>query len=52
MTLGILFWVLLIVGTVFRFYYMREPAPSWSFEVPYVVLLALLGVAVFGYPIR
>lgn len=53
MTIGLLFWILFIVGTVFRLYHLRlSTPPMWDFEVPYWILILLLGIGVFGYPIR
>jgi hypothetical protein len=52
MTIGLLFWILYIVGLVF---YGFGLARSRDFDAPSMfwwVLIALLGVGVFGGPIK
>lgn len=49
MTLGIAFWVILIVSVVFGVYSNRTSVPAWAGNyLPILVLLILLGWEVFG----
>jgi hypothetical protein len=49
MTIGLLFWILFIVGFVFHTYRNRDPFLDSLF---WWVLIFLLGLASFGWPIR
>jgi len=49
MTIGLLFWVIMVVGLLFGVYTNRATAVVWaSNSLVLWVLLALLGWAVFG----
>lgn len=54
MTLGVLFWLLFIIGILFNGY--LAVVPAWAGArfggVIYVVLLGILGWAVFGAAIK
>ncbi len=57
MTLAVLFWVLMIVSLVFGLwsgYTPGQPYPfrTWGGSVLLYVLLAILGWAVFGAPVK
>lgn len=58
MTIGLLFWILMVLWAVFgvyRGYTTSPPAPPWfglGGDLLLFVLLLLLGVGVFGWPIR
>ena len=49
MSIGLLFWVIMVVGLLFGFYTNRATAGSWAMNnLVLWVLLALLGWQVFG----
>ncbi len=49
MSIGLLFWVIMVIGLLFGFYTNRTaPGPWLSNSLVLWVLLALLGWAVFG----
>ncbi len=57
MTLAVLFWVLMIVSVVFGLwsgYTPGQPYPfrTWGGSVLLYVLLAILGWAIFGAPVK
>lgn len=51
MTISLLFWILFIVGLLFNGYQLARTS-VWHLEVPYWILIFLLGVGVFGWPIK
>lgn len=53
MSIGIVFWIIMIVGFVFGLYSNRAAPGPWAMNnVVLWVLLALLGWAVFGAAIH
>jgi hypothetical protein len=56
MTIGLLFWILMVVWVVFGAsrWYQAPPAGPWgpAWDALSFVLFLLLGVAAFGWPIR
>ena len=54
MSIGLLFWIIMIIGLVFWFYAVNAPAFTYGRYHPVVwwVLLALLGWGTFGPPIH
>jgi hypothetical protein len=57
MTIGFVYWLLLLIGLVMGVFYRFWPPPAqplfWPASGVYLlVLLILLGIAVFGWPIR
>lgn len=53
MSIGLLFWIIMIVGFVFGLYTNRATMGGWAMNNIVVwVLLALLGWAVFGAAIH
>jgi hypothetical protein len=57
MTIGFVYWLLLIIGVVVGAFYRMWPAPATNYLWPagglyLLILLVLLGVGVFGWPIR
>lgn len=54
-TIGFLFWLLMILWVVLvAIGHWRAPAPSWPApsEALIFILFLLLGIQVFGWPIR
>lgn len=49
MTLAVLFWVLFIVGFIFQGYRDREGIVN---SLVWWVLIAILGMGVFGFPVK
>lgn len=54
LTLGMVFWIIFIVATLFRSYQIFRTAPlAWPpIDIVYWVLVLLLGIGTFGSPIR
>jgi hypothetical protein len=61
MTIGLLFWILMILwfvlGAYFRFGGVSGPGPSgfpWLFasDILLFILFLILGIGVFGWPIK
>ena len=55
LTIGMLFWIVMIVWLVFHVYrnYNAPKEQAWSFPDPIVFLLfALLGIGLWGWPIK
>ena len=56
MTIGLVFWILMLLWLVFHFWvYWAPPNQPWAGWAPNVllfVLMLLLGWATFGAPIR
>jgi len=53
MSIGLLFWVIMVVGLLFGVYTNRTTALAWaSNSLVLWILLALLGWAVFGAAIH
>jgi hypothetical protein len=53
MSLGLMFWILMLVALVFGFYTNRASvAPYVSSSLPAFILLFLLGWQVFGAPLH
>lgn len=51
MTLSVLFWVLYIVSILFHAYIFHTDQ-RWYVQLPFWVLVGLLGWGVFGAPIK
>jgi hypothetical protein len=53
MTIGFLFWLLMVITLIFGFVSRSRPdLPAWGTPFLLWVLLALLGWGIFGFPIR
>lgn len=56
MTLALFFWIIFIVVTLFRVWRHTQPpagsTPMLDYELPYWLLVLVLGVGVFGWPIK
>lgn len=49
MSIGLLFWIIMIIGLLFGLYINRTTALKWAGDsLVYWILLALLGWRVFG----
>jgi hypothetical protein len=49
MTLGLLFWIIVIVAVVFGLWGARDPRYAAYAPWPTFLLVVILGVAVFGF---
>jgi hypothetical protein len=53
MTIGFLFWILFAVAVVFYIFSIVQSSRTWDvFSVFLMVQMFLLGLQVFGWPIR
>lgn len=57
MTIGFVYWLLLLIGLIIGAFYRAWPQPVTPYVWPFgglylLVLLILLGLGVFGWPIR
>ena len=51
LTIGLLFWILFIVGFIF-YGYRNYTTPAFVDSLFWWVLIFLLGIGVFGFPIK
>lgn len=55
LTIGLLFWVLMILTLIFGWMVYPPAAPNYrpfGYSLLLWILLALLGIAAFGWPIK
>jgi len=53
LSIGIMFWIIFIIGLIFGGYWNRTDLGGWfAGSLFWWVLLFLLGVGTFGFPIR
>lgn len=53
MTIGLLFWIVFIIGMIFCGYRDRSDLRGWASDtLIYWLLVGLLGIGVFGWPIK